>query len=342
MVGRIAEKFPGHRCRIERLRTPWLKLLSNQITHKGRSSRKKIMLSGNLDRFRALDVLVVPERTSVRLVARHGLTDLKMIHTRHGAGDREGSYDNRLRLFDLVLVPGPKSARWLLEHKLVDEDKIELVGYSKFDAFRNDQSPALFPERLRHQPTVLYNPHFHPSVTSWDRLGRKVIEFFVANPQWNLIYSPHVELTRWSKYGGRPRSRVPLRARRAENIVIDRGTPRALDLTYSRVADFYMGDASSQVYEFIQSPRPCLFLDAHETDWEGHPHFLHWNLGEVIRDVEKELGPALERAQDLHADRYADRQAAALADTFYTRPGQTAASVGAEAVARFLTEAERG
>jgi hypothetical protein len=42
----------------------------------------------NLDFFRSLDALVVAEKTSLLLKTRYGLEHLKIIHTRHGAGDR--------------------------------------------------------------------------------------------------------------------------------------------------------------------------------------------------------------------------------------------------------------
>jgi hypothetical protein len=50
------------------------------------------------------------------------------------------------------------------------------------------------------------------------------------------------------------------------------------------------------VYEYMIRPRPCVFLDAHQTAWEDDLNYAHWQAGPVIRDA-AELGPALERAQ---------------------------------------------
>ena len=69
---------------------------------------KLLVYGDNLDFFRSLDVLVVAEKTSLILKTRHGLKDLKIIHTRHGAGDRAVGFDPASARFDHVLVSGPK------------------------------------------------------------------------------------------------------------------------------------------------------------------------------------------------------------------------------------------
>ena len=54
---------------------------------------KLLVYRDNLDFFRSLDVLVVAEKTSLVLKSRYGLKRLKIIHTRHGAGDRAIGFD---------------------------------------------------------------------------------------------------------------------------------------------------------------------------------------------------------------------------------------------------------
>src|ERR1051325_1436317 len=54
---------------------------------------KLLVYGDNLDFFRSLDVLVVAEKTSLILKTRHGLKDLRIVHTRHGAGDRAIGFD---------------------------------------------------------------------------------------------------------------------------------------------------------------------------------------------------------------------------------------------------------
>ena len=68
---------------------------------------KLAMYRDNLDFFRSLDALVVAEKTSAILKTRYGLDNLKLIHTRHGAGDRAVGFDTTSAAFDFVLVSGP-------------------------------------------------------------------------------------------------------------------------------------------------------------------------------------------------------------------------------------------
>jgi hypothetical protein len=84
----------------------------------------------------------------------------------------------------------------------------------------------------------------------------------------------------------------------APNVLIDRGSVRSIDMSYTEAATVYIGDVSSQVYEFLRRPRPCIFLNLDRIDWRSNENYMHWHLGQVIETVE-ELGPALARADEL-------------------------------------------
>jgi hypothetical protein len=75
-------------------------------------------------------------------------------------------------------------------------------------------------------------------------------------------------------------------------MLIDTGSAASLDMTYTDAADIYLGDASSQVYEFIRRPRPCFFLNPRGLAWQGDPDFAHWRAGTVLTSVD-ELDAAL-------------------------------------------------
>ena len=146
----------------------------------------------NLDFFRSLDALVVAEKTSAMLKTSYGLDRLKLIHTRHGAGDRAVGFDRASGKFDLVLVSGPKIRDRLIDEAGLDHDRLAMIGYPKFDLPRRRELPLKL--RGRGGPTVLYNPHVSPHLSSWYKHGRDVLDFFVRNPQYNLIFAPHVML----------------------------------------------------------------------------------------------------------------------------------------------------
>lgn len=333
---RIAALYPGQRCSIFRLSLPWYVRALDPLARQRKSSRKRLALQHNLDWFRSLDVLVAPERHCTKLRDRFGLTGLALIHTRHGAGDRAGSFDARLGAFELVLTPGRKSAERIRELGLVDPERIAIVGYAKFEAYPAPPGPR---PRLfdNDHPTLLYNPHFLAKQSSWQRLGPAVLDFFAGRRDWNVIFAPHVELFRKRRHHG---ARLPARARRAPNLRIDTGSTASSDLTYTRAADVYLGDVSSQVYEFIAEPRPCIFLDAHRTKWRSDPNYAMWELGDVIERVE-DLAPALEAAKERHTRIYASRQRLAVERTFFRDPERSAAETGADAIAALLARLER-
>ena len=64
---------------------------------------------------------------------KYGLTDLKLINTRHGAGDREGSFDDRSGAFDLTLLPGQKYVDRLNELGYLRPGTYAVVGWPKFE-----------------------------------------------------------------------------------------------------------------------------------------------------------------------------------------------------------------
>ncbi len=331
LVEEIATLYPGHRCTFKMLTIPWIYWAIDPLVSKWTFLRKLAVLRHHLDFFRGLDALVAPERHCMKLRTRFGLKDLVMIHTRHGAGDRQGGFDDRSGAFDLTLLPGQKYVDRLSELGYLSEGAYAVVGWTKFEVIRGLQReiPRFFPD---DKPVVVYNPHFDQKVSSWKPMGVKVLEFFRRNPDYNLIFAPHVVLFARKL---RHRAFLPRRYRSVPNIHVDTGSRASVDMTYMRAADIYLGDVSSQVYEFLVKPRPCIFLNGHGVEWEENPYYFHWRLGQVVDDVETGLGPALEKAFSTHPD-YLERQREAFNYTYYNDPTETVARRGARAIAEFL------
>ena len=292
--------------------------LANGIVGKLVPSSKLLIYRDNLDFFKSLDVLVVPEKTSLVLKDHFHLDNLKIIHTRHGAGDRAIGFGAASARFDHVLASGPKIRSRLIAEAGVSPDKVTVVGYPKFDLF----DP---PERVKRpsgeRTTVLYNPHLAPHLSSWYRNGRAILRWFAANPAYQLIFAPHIMLfeRRLVVTIQPPRIARPGRIAKdllsADNILVDTHSRALTTMEYPNRADIYLGDASSQVYEFLAQPRPCLFFNAHGFSWEGDPNFAHWRAGRVASDV-SELSHALSTAFDDHDRRYRQVQTDMLRDTF--------------------------
>lgn len=309
-----------NRCRrVMVLNIPMVYHLAERFFGQFAPFRRIAVLRSHLPLFREYDALVVPERTSLLLKTRFGLTRLKLIHTRHGAGDRSQSWRAELRDFDFILLSGPKARDRLLKLGHIREGGYAVIGYPKFDTidFQAKTSARMFPN---DRPTVLYAPHFDPMLSSWYDMGPAIVDYFVKNQDFNLIFAPHPMLFRWRMHISLHPFRVRLRPNIAEkaaaapNIKIDLSSAALVDMTYTLGADIYLGDVSSQIYEFLWKPRPCIFVDAQHLPWRGNPDFLDWTAGPVVSSI-RELGTALSTAMATH-DRYRKIQEDLFCATF--------------------------
>ena len=79
-------------------------------------------------------------------------------------------------------------------------------------------------------------------------------------------------------------------------------------MSYTRAADIYIGDVSSQVYEFLSEPKPCIFIGRPDTAWLDNPDYAHWSYGPVCHSA-TDVMTALSTAQaDLPAYRQVQEQ----------------------------------
>lgn len=296
---------------------------------RGKAPWKQLALLVNRDYFRSFDAIVTPERTSLFL-RRIGVDGPRMIWTRHGAGDREVGFARDVHQFDFVLMAGRRIERRLLARGQIRPGAYATGVYAKFDWLQPARCAGA---RLfdNERPTVLYNPHFAGSLSSWPRLGMRVLEQFAQSRRYNLIFAPHVRLFD----PPRPSSYRPFaRFLGLPHLRIDLGSERSVDMSYSRAADLYLGDVSSQVAEFVYRPRPCLFLDAHAVRWREDPSYAFWELGPVTRSVD-DLEAQIDAAFAGHAA-YAPRQRRYFEETFELPPEHASAASGADAIVHFL------
>ncbi len=334
-VRQLLPLYPKARLQIDRLKVNaigrWLQARSAEgVPPKG------FMLVSNRSYFKAFDAAVVPERTSL-LLRRLGLPKLKLIYGQHGPPGRAITYAPDIRRFDFVMVPGKTQLQRYLNEGLVRPGHYHTGCYPKFDLVRrlDMQAPRLF-EQAR--PTVLYNPHFLATLSSWPKLGFELLDFFAASRDYNLIFAPHIRLFDHQRAS---LHRALDRYRNLPHLLIDTGSTRSIDMTYTHAADIYLGDVSSQVCEFLLRPRPCVFLDAHGVDWRDSPDYPFWQVGPVLRDLDA-LPAALARATAEHGQWLA-AQRAFVCDSFSTHfdaEGRAAVGdsvvAGADAIADFL------
>jgi len=328
MVEQVALAYPGFAPRVTLLGQ---KGLSRWLRDIGLFRNPRLpMLLDALPFLRQFDAIVVPERTTTAI--RHFLSQgTRLIFAPHGAGDRAITFDVRDRHFDFALVAGAKSEQRMLDAGTIRPGHYAVNGYVKLDLMPRLQA-AREPLFTNGRPTVLYSPHFKRELSSWDRFGRDIIAWFAGQDRYNLVVAPHVRL--FAEASDAERAAVAKLAVPGK-VMIDLASDRLFDMSYTSGADIYLGDVSSQVYEFLATPRPCLFLNAHQVDWVGDPDYLFWTLGDVVDDLAR-LPDALERAPVRHP-LYADAQRERLAESIGGDPAG-AARRGAEAILGFLAK----
>lgn len=248
-----------------------------------------LRLRFNRQLFASADMVISTERTCLR-VKRYLPADRTPLFAKvpHGAGDRSVAYHPDYRRFDYTFVAGPKVVDQLVAHG-VERERLIVIGYPKFEGIDLASRPDFF---SNGKPTFVYNPHFDPHLSSWYNAGPDLLRWFAseAGQAYNLIFAPHVMLFRKTLHVSpeyrvaRRRPDIPPEAAAASNIRIDLASPRLFDMSYMLGADAYIGDVSSQIYEFLARPRPAFFLDCRdggrEEDDDWH---LFWEAGPVVR-----------------------------------------------------------
>ena len=278
-------------------------------------------------RYRHALAVVSPERTSAWL-RWLGMAETPLIHFRHGAGDRSPKSEKRLDAFDLIVLPGDKDVERAVHRHGIDWAKLCRCGYVKLDYLVRHRAGTTARPFDNDRPVVLYNPHFDPRLSSWAD-AQAVIDAFARQDRYTLVVAPHIRLganlsasekRRWQGMA------VPGR------ILVDLDSDRLVDMHHVLGADIYLGDVSSQLYEFLARPRPVAFLNSHGVDWRGDARYAGWHLG-VVTDGPASVIDAIDEAVTGHAEHLADQQAA-LAHAFGAWRG--AAGRGARIIAQYL------
>lgn len=289
------------------------------------------ILNLNRNHISNMDALIVPLYDY--LILKKHFIDKLLIYTTHGMPSRVYAFDNRITKFDLFFLSG------LLEHKernkrgQLTNSNHKVIGFSKYDLLKDVSSTNLFQNK---NITILYNPHWERKLSSFPKFGFRILDFFSKNSCYNLIFSPHTKLVnrnfilrhKLNKY------------RKYDNIIIDLNSERNNDMTYTKYANLYLGDGSSQVLEylFVES-RPCLFLDAHNLkDDKIHRPFT-WNLGEIIDEI-TDFERTIKQTFKSHKLKYKSIQLENRDDLFYMG-SISASAIAAESIESLLSQTNR-
>ncbi|MAN59390.1 MAG: hypothetical protein CMC08_06095 [Flavobacteriaceae bacterium] len=284
------EQLKGENVPVLELPTHWFRALTDRLKKRA-LPRKGFWIKKNLPfLFENFDAFVFTDFFQGYFVNKRGEGKFpKFIKMTHGTPGRAYVFKKVMLDFDFQLLPGTFYAEELQKRQLLAPHHA-VVGYPKLDSVALRERKPIF---SNDKPTVLYNPHFSAPFSSWHHHGLEILEYFYHQQEFNLIFAPHINL--FKHKGGARQDTLPEKYREAKHMFVDLGSNASVDMTYIKAADLYLGDVSSQVYEFIIEPRPCLFFNAENRDWQQDTHYRFWKCGDVVTSVE-EMKKMLPRA----------------------------------------------
>lgn len=325
------QRLKGEEVKIVERRT----LLFRQFTDwlkKRKLPRKGFWLKRNksylLSQF---DALVLTDYFQKELLKARGDNKYpRLLKFPHGAPGRSYSYNIDQLQFDFQLLYGEFHYQQFEEKGLLGPHPV-IIGYPKLDAVASLPIRKFFDN---DKPTILYNPHFSPPTSSWHSMGLDILEYFYNQDEFNLIFAPHINL--FQHKGGETSEAIPSKYFEAKHFYIDLGSEESVDMTYTRSADIFLGEVSSQVFEFILNPRPCIFINHDKIDYQDDGNFRFWQCGRVIEIID-ELQIAL-GSSNADFEKYRPIQEQMNKENFYTEEETTPSERAAKAIIDFLNE----
>lgn len=316
---------------VEELPTLYFRALTDRLKNR-KLPRKGFWLKKNKDYLiNYFDAIIVTDYIHKYLLkARKNAISPKIIKFPHGTPGRAYWHNEKLKDFDAQLVLGEFQHNQLDHLNLLGPNPFK-AGYVKMDAVPLMKEKDLF---KNERPTVIYNPHFDPEFSSWNKVGMEVLEYFYNQETYNLIFAPHLHLFDPQKSGEKAEN-IPQKYLDSDKIIIDFGGEKSVNMLYINSADIYLGDVSSQVYEFIIKPRPAIFLNTRNINYKNDIHYRFWKTGEVINNISG-LNKALSNTSRLF-EKYKPVQKKITAENYYQYEGKTASETAAEQINNFLS-----
>ena len=280
LLEQTLENLGGHKVKVERRSTKLFRAITDKLK-KRKFPRAGFWMQNNQKYIlKNFDAVVFTDYNHHKLLkAKNKLASgIKFIKLPHGIAGRKYVYKKDLLDFDFHLIFGQFYANELKKRKLLTAHKV--IGYPKLETVKKLNKQPVFENT---KPTVIYNPHFTTPFSSWHKFGQEILDYFYHQNQYNLIFAPHINL--FNKRGGSDKSSIPEKFYNAQHIHIDLGSIDSVNMRYTLNADIYLGDVSSQVFEFILQPRPVIFINANQVDYQNDIGYRLWQTGNVISEL---------------------------------------------------------
>ena len=294
LVDRLLALYQDHNVKVMRLDTRPFRKFTDKL--KGRTlPRKKFWYEQNATYIlNTYDAVVFTDYHHHILHRKRTSSKPYFIKQSHGIMGRKYAMREDLRDFDFHLFIGDGMRSKLAENGYHLPHKV--LGYPKIDITNKLEHVPIF---NNDKPTILYTPHFSKPDSSWHDYGEDILDTLAEQSAYNTIFAPHVNL--FNKVGGQKDHSFLHKYESFNNLHIDLGSRRSVEMAYINEADIYLGDASSQVLEFILNPRPCIFFNTLGNN-EYLNKFDFWKIGQVVDHV-KEIPQALKSATSSFEDK---------------------------------------
>ncbi|MEZ9421291.1 hypothetical protein AB4229_15590 [Vibrio breoganii] len=181
--------------------------------------------------------------------------------------------------FDMLVSPQNNISNFLGEKS----DSFNIFGstYIKFETIKliNRNKSKLF---NNDNHTFMYNPHWdnRGALGSWFTDGESILEYFVSNKQYNLIFAPHINIhsfydISWVK-----------KYAEHDNIIVDIESDRLTNGYYFEDIDTYIGDVSSQFFE-IASYKEISAIFLNLSNVKEDKTLEYWSYGDICRSLDE-------------------------------------------------------
>jgi hypothetical protein len=229
----------------------------------------------NIDFFKKHDVVITTELKGGESLKS---VDTKLVWLLHGIISNHYPYKKDWRC-DLVVSPQKDIYNLISSNTNFPETaQIFPNTYVKFNSINliNETCRPLF---CNENHTFFYNPHWDNSddLSSWFYAGLDILEFFISNPQFNLIFAPHINLDKFCSIN------LDDKFYSAENIIIDLDSDKLINGSYFPYINTYIGDVSSQFFEVASyNDISAIFINFSARE---NVHFSYWDSGDVVYDL---------------------------------------------------------
>ena len=239
-------------------------------------------------------------------------SNLKLFYLYHGIGTRSYGFEDSINEYDFIFVPGEYHYNRLHTESGINKNKLNVVGHPKIewqDKMNNDKESFF----NNDNPIFYYNPHWDLSLSSYEKWSKDIIQYFLNNKQYNLIFAPHPLI---KNYSTRNKIDIDIDTVKSDNIIVDFYSKNNVDGSYLNVADVYIGDVSSMITDFIfKRNKSCIFINSHDIEWKNDTNYKFWNCGKVINNL-TELDPSVKIS--LKENKYSKQQKAYIKQMIYT------------------------